>query len=150
MRVTAFENQRASGSNTRDVLNFFFFLGKLSRIVGPGLYFYIPLFERVLSRIDTRIITYTVPLQRGLTKDNVPVEVDAIVFYQVKDSRAAILSVDNYHDATQIEERHAIRDRVGKSKLDEMCMEGRSRMVFVPTEKTTGGIPGEIRSRKDQ
>ena len=217
-----------------------FFLGKLSRIVGPGLYFYIPLLERVLFRVDTRIITYTVPLQRGLTRDNIPVEVDAIVFYKVKDTEAAILNVDDYHEASQLGARTAIRDMVGKSQLDEllserdvigqrlrdhiddfvsrwgvtvisveikdvivskdledaiareaaaerekrarvklaeaetlaahsiieaskqyeghpiglqlrsmnmlyeMCMEGKSTMVFVPTEKTTGGMPGVI------
>lgn len=100
-----------------------FFLGRLSRIVGPGIYFYIPLLERVLFRVDCRIITYTVPLQCGLTKDNIPVEVDAIIFYKVKDTKAAILNVDDYHKATQLGGRSAIRDMVGKSQLDELLSE---------------------------
>ena len=66
-----------------------FFLGKFQAMIRLGLYFYIPILTRVLYQIDLRIITYTVPLQKGLTKDNIPVEVDAVVFYQVKDARAA-------------------------------------------------------------
>lgn len=97
-----------------------FFLGKFKSMAGPGLYLYIPLLTRILYRIDLRIITYIVPLQKGLTKDNIPVEVDAVVFYQVKDPRACILNVDNYHTATQLGARTAIRDMVGKSELDEL------------------------------
>lgn len=100
-----------------------FFLGKFHRMAKPGLYFYIPILTRVLYWIDMRIITYTVPLQQSLTKDNIPVEVDAIVFYQVKDPRACVLNVDNYHKATQLVSRTAIRDMVGKSQLDEMLAE---------------------------
>ncbi|QDT18597.1 SPFH domain-containing protein [Gimesia chilikensis] len=100
-----------------------FFLGKFYRMVEPGLYFYIPLVTRVLYRIDLRIITYTVPMQVGLTKDNIPVEVDAILFYQVMDPKACVLNVDNYHKATQLSARSSIRDMVGKSNLDELLAE---------------------------
>ena len=100
-----------------------FTLGRLSRIVGPGLYFYMPFIQSIYYRIDTRIITYTVPLQKGLTRDNIPVQVDAIVFYQVVDCRAAITKVDNFHKATQLSARSAIRDMVGKSQLDELLAE---------------------------
>ncbi|QDT78136.1 SPFH domain-containing protein [Gimesia maris] len=100
-----------------------FFLGRFYRMVEPGLYFYIPILTRVLFRIDLRIITYMVPMQEGLTKDNIPVEVDAVLFYQVVDPRACILNVDNYHHATQLGARTAIREMVGKSKLDELLAE---------------------------
>ena len=100
-----------------------FFLGKFSRMVPPGLYFYIPFLHRIFFHIDMQIITYTVPLQQGLTKDNIPVKVDAIVFYQVKDPKIAILNVDDYHKATQLSARTAIRDMVGKSQLDELLSE---------------------------
>lgn len=100
-----------------------FHLGKFSRMVGPGLYFYVPLLERVLFQIDKRIITYTTPLQRGLTRDNIPVDVDAVVFYRVDDERAAILNVDHYPETTQISVRTAVRDMVGKSTLDELLSE---------------------------
>ena len=97
-----------------------FFLGKLSRIVGPGIYFKIPILESVLYKIDTRIITYAAPLQKGLTKDNIPVEVDAVVFYRVKDVKEAILKVEDYHEATKLRSRSALRDLVGKSTLDQL------------------------------
>ena len=97
-----------------------FFLGKFHRMAEPGMYFYFPFLARVLYRIDLRIITYIVPLQKSLTKDNIPVEVDAVVFYQVADPKACILNVDNYHEATQLGARTAIRDMVGRSSLDEL------------------------------
>jgi regulator of protease activity HflC (stomatin/prohibitin superfamily) len=97
-----------------------FFLGRFSRMVEPGLYFYIPLLHRVYSRVDLRIISYNVPSQRGLTRDNIPVEVDAIMYYQVNDPKAAILNVDDYHRATQMSALSAIRDMVGKSNLDDL------------------------------
>lgn len=100
-----------------------FRLGRFHRMVEPGLYFYIPLVDWVYFRIDTRIETYTVPLQKGLTRDNIPVEVDAIVFYQVKDPKRAVLEVDDFHEATQLSARSAIRDMVGKSTLDELLSE---------------------------
>ena len=86
----------------------------------PGIYFYFPILARVLYRIDLRIITYIVPLQKSLTKDNIPVEVDAVVFYQVADPKACILNVDDYHQATQLGARTAIRDMVGRSLLAEL------------------------------
>ncbi len=100
-----------------------FFLGRFVRMVGPGIYFYVPLLHRVLARVDMRIITYTIPLQRGLTRDNIPVDVDAIVFYQVQDVKAAVLDVDNYHSATRLSARAAVRNMVGKSSLDELLSE---------------------------
>jgi regulator of protease activity HflC (stomatin/prohibitin superfamily) len=100
-----------------------FTLGRFSRIVGPGLYFYVPLLQSVKGMVDIRILTYTVPLQKGLTRDNIPVSVDAIIFYKVQTVKAAVLNVDNYHIATQMAARAAIRDMVGKSNLDELLSE---------------------------
>jgi hypothetical protein len=102
-----------------------FFLGRFARMVGPGLYFYIPLIERVLFKIDKRIITYVIPSQRALTKDNIPVDVDAAKQYEGQPIALALRSMN---------------------MLYEMCMEGRSTMVFVPTERAGAGMPGIIRS----
>jgi regulator of protease activity HflC (stomatin/prohibitin superfamily) len=55
-----------------------------------------------------------------LTKDNIPVEVDAVVFYWVNDPREAMLCVEDYHEATKLRARSALRDIVGKSTLDEL------------------------------
>ncbi len=100
-----------------------FTLGKFGWMAGPGIYFYVPLIQRVLYRIDKRIITYVIPCQRGLTRDNIPVDVDAVVFYRVEDEQAAMLKVDDYHEATQLSARTAVRDMVGKSTLDELLAE---------------------------
>ena len=87
------------------------------------MYFYVPLAQSVPVKLDTGIVTYTAPLQRGLTRDNVPVEADAVVFYQIADERAAMLEVDDFHNATQLPTRSAIRDMVGRSSLDELLAE---------------------------
>lgn len=100
-----------------------FTLGRFTKVIEPGLYFRIPFVQNIKRIVDTRIITYTVPLQKGMTKDNIPVEVDAIVFYKVVNVKQSVLSVDNYHQATQLSVRSAIRDMVGKSTLDELLSE---------------------------
>lgn len=100
-----------------------FTLGHFTKIIEPGFYLYFPIIQSVKHIVDIRIVTYTVPLQKGLTRDNVPVEVDAVVFYQVKNVKAAILKVDDYHQATQLAVRSSIRDMVGKSMLDELLSE---------------------------
>ena len=100
-----------------------FTLGRFTRVVGPGLYFYIPILQSPKQTVDLRIVTYTVPLQKGLTRDNIPVDVDAIVFYKVHNAKFAVLNVDNYREATQMAARAAIRDMVGKSNLDQLLSE---------------------------
>jgi regulator of protease activity HflC (stomatin/prohibitin superfamily) len=100
-----------------------FTLGRFTKVISPGFYVFIPLFQSVKHTIDMRIITYIVPLQKGLTRDNIPVEVDAIVFYRVQQPKSSILNVDNYHSATQLAVRSSIRDMVGKSNLDELLAE---------------------------
>lgn len=100
-----------------------FTLGRFKKMISPGFYVFVPLLQSVKHTIDMRIVTYVVPLQKGLTKDNIPVEVDAIVFYRVQSPKTAILNVDNYHSATQLAVRSSIRDMVGKSNLDELLSE---------------------------
>jgi regulator of protease activity HflC (stomatin/prohibitin superfamily) len=113
-----------------------FTLGRFTKVVKPGLHFLIPFLQSVKRVVDTRIITYMVPLQKGLTKDNIPVEVDAIVFYKVDDVRASVLNVDDYHRATQLSVRSAIRDMVGKSTLDELLSE-RDKIGDIVREHTS-------------
>jgi regulator of protease activity HflC (stomatin/prohibitin superfamily) len=100
-----------------------FTLGRFTKVIDPGFYVFIPLLQSVKYTLDMRIITYVVPLQKGLTRDNIPVEVDAIVFYRVHNPRKAILNIDNYHAGTQLAVRSSIRDMVGKSHLDELLCE---------------------------
>lgn len=98
-------------------------VGKFKRMAGPGLFLVIPLIDSVPYIIDLRIIPYNVPSQKTLTRDNVPVTVDAIVYYRVADPQAAVLKVEDYRKATQWGAAAVLRDLIGKSTLDEVLSE---------------------------
>lgn len=97
--------------------------GKYSRMGGPGMLFVVPLLDTVPYVLDLRIIPYDVPKQKTLTNDNIPVTVDAIVYYRIADPKAAILKVENYRKATQWGAATILRDIIGKSTLDQLLSE---------------------------
>jgi len=68
-------------------------------------------------------VTYDVPKQESLTKDNIPVTVDAIVYYKVADPEAAVLRIEDYHRATQLGAQTLLRDLIGKAHLDALLSE---------------------------
>ena len=72
-------------------------LGNYVGIIGPGLYFIMPLIDTTPIKVDTRVISTTFKAEKTLTKDNVPVDVDAILFWQVKLPEKAILEVQSYY-----------------------------------------------------
>jgi len=74
-------------------------LGKFQRLCGPGLFLIIPVIDTVSSWIDQRIITTPFKAEQTLTKDTVPVDVDAVVFWMVWNAERAALEVENYKDA---------------------------------------------------
>src|SRR5205823_2613734 len=76
-----------------------FRLGKLLGAKGPGLIFLIPVVDRMV-RMDLRVVTIDVPRQEVMTRDNVPVTVDAVVYFHVTDPQAAVVRVENYLRAT--------------------------------------------------
>ena len=78
-----------------------FRLGKLLRSKGPGLVLLIPIVDRMV-RVDLRVVTIDVPKQEMMTKDNVPVTVDAVLYFRVVDSEAAIVRVENFLMATSL------------------------------------------------
>ncbi len=94
--------------------------GKYVGLIGPGLYLIIPLIESTPVTIDTRVIGTAFKAEKTLTKDNVPVDVDAILFWQVKDPQRAILNVQSYYDSVLLASQTAMRDVIGKSVLAEM------------------------------
>jgi regulator of protease activity HflC (stomatin/prohibitin superfamily) len=98
-------------------------LGKFVGMKGPGLVFIWPLFQSVAFTVDMRLITYDVPKQKSLSTDNIPVTVDAIVYYRVADPQLATLQVENYHRATQLGAQSLLRDLIGKASLDELLSE---------------------------
>jgi regulator of protease activity HflC (stomatin/prohibitin superfamily) len=102
-------------------------LGHYRGLRGPGPFFIIPLAERVAYWIDTRIITTTFKAEKTLTKDTVPVDVEAVLFWKVKDAQKAALEVENYQSAISWASQTALREVIGKSELADM-LEGREKL----------------------
>jgi regulator of protease activity HflC (stomatin/prohibitin superfamily) len=96
-----------------------FRLGRLMPLRGPGLFFIIPGIDRA-TIIDLRVITLEVPPQEVITSDNVSVKVNAVIFFQVMDARAAITRVYNFMEATSQIAQTTLRSVLGQSSLDEL------------------------------
>jgi regulator of protease activity HflC (stomatin/prohibitin superfamily) len=102
-------------------------LGKYFGLKGPGPFFIIPLVDRVAYWIDLRIITTTFMAEKTLTKDTVPVDVEAVLFWKVVDSEKASLAVENYRTAISWASQTALREVIGKSMLADM-LENRAKL----------------------
>jgi regulator of protease activity HflC (stomatin/prohibitin superfamily) len=99
-----------------------FRLGKLSGTKGPGLIFLIPIVDRMV-KMDLRVVTIDVTRQELMTRDNVPVAVDAVVYFRVVDPESAIIRVENYLKATSLLSQTTLRSVLGQSELDELLSE---------------------------
>jgi regulator of protease activity HflC (stomatin/prohibitin superfamily) len=99
-----------------------FRLGKLSGTKGPGLIFLIPIVDRMV-KMDLRVVTIDVTRQELMTRDNVPVAVDAVVYFRVIDPEFAIIRVENYLKATSLISQTTLRSVLGQSELDELLSE---------------------------
>ena len=95
--------------------------------LGPGLFFIIPIIETVPYWIDTRVITSSFKAEKTLTKDTVPVDVDAVLFWKVVDPKKAALDVADYGSAISWASQTALRDVIGKTMLSDM-LEGRDKI----------------------
>jgi regulator of protease activity HflC (stomatin/prohibitin superfamily) len=95
-------------------------LGKFNRMTGPGPIFLLPFGIDRAYRVDTRIVTLDVPRQDMMTRDNVPVSVDAIVLFNVTDPRAAILNIENFMRTTSLIAQTTLRSTIGQCELDEL------------------------------
>ena len=96
-----------------------FRLGRLVGIKGPGLVFIVPIIDRVV-KLDLRTRIIDVQKQRIITKDNVTVDVDAVVYFRVTDSQKAIVEVQQYEVATGLLAQTTLRDILGTQSLDEL------------------------------
>lgn len=96
-----------------------FRLGKLLRAKGPGLVILIPLVDRMV-RVDLRVVTIDVPRQEMMTSDNVPVTVDAVLYFRVVDAEAAIVKVERFLTATSLLAQTTLRSVVGQAELDDL------------------------------
>lgn len=96
-----------------------FRLGRFSGLKGPGIFFIIPVIDRVIL-LDLRVFTIDVAKQVVITKDNVSVEVDAVIYYRVVEPEKAIIQVENYRLATSLLAQTTLRDVLGQIELDDL------------------------------
>jgi regulator of protease activity HflC (stomatin/prohibitin superfamily) len=94
-------------------------LGKYSRFKGPGIFFIIPFIEDVIKR-DMRVRTTTFTAERTLTKDNVPVNVDAVLFWQIKDAKKSVTVIQDYYGSIVKASMTTMRDIIGQTDLATM------------------------------
>jgi len=102
-------------------------LGKFRALEGPGLFFIIPLIDTIPYWIDTRVLTSSFKAEKTLTKDTVPVDVDAVLFWKIFDPEKAALAVADYQSAIGWASQTALRDVIGKTMLSDM-LEGRDKI----------------------
>jgi regulator of protease activity HflC (stomatin/prohibitin superfamily) len=102
-------------------------LGRFRALKGPGLFLIIPIVDTVPYWIDLRVITTSFKAERTLTKDTVPVDVDAVLFWKVIDPEKAALNVADYRSAISWAAQTALRDVIGKTLLSDM-LEGREKI----------------------
>jgi regulator of protease activity HflC (stomatin/prohibitin superfamily) len=98
-------------------------LGRYTGLRGPGLFWIIPGIDKIPSIISTRIQTYSFRSEQSLTRDNVPVSVDAVLFFRVIDVEKTILEVEHYQAATQWVAQTTLREVTGQVELDELLAE---------------------------
>jgi regulator of protease activity HflC (stomatin/prohibitin superfamily) len=102
-------------------------LGRFQTLRGPGLFVIVPIVDVVANWIDTRVITSTFKAEKTLTRDTVPVDVDAVLFWRVVDPRRAAIDVADYRSAISWAAQTALRDVIGKTMLSDM-LEGREKI----------------------
>ena len=97
-------------------------LGKVNRIVGPGLYVTIPIIEHGTIRVDQRVIATPFGAEKTLTADLVPVGIDAVLYWIVRDAEEACTEVEDYFMAVTLLAQTAMREAVGRSSLAEVAV----------------------------
>jgi len=99
-----------------------FMLGRFWKVKGPGLILIIPGVQQMV-RVDLRTLVLDVPTQDVISRDNVSVKVNAVVYYRVLDAQKAIIQVEDYHSATSQLAQTTLRAVLGKHELDDMLAE---------------------------
>ncbi|HCL00259.1 MAG TPA: hypothetical protein DHW42_09180 [Candidatus Marinimicrobia bacterium] len=103
-----------------------FRLGRMIGAKGPGLFLIIPFIDKMV-KVSLRTVVYDVPVQDIITKDNVSVQVNAVVFFRVMEPTKAIVEVENYFDATSQLAQTTLRSILGQAELDEL-LSGREKI----------------------
>jgi len=97
-------------------------LGKFNGLKGPGVILVFPVMDTVRF-VDTRLLTLDIPHQQVITRDNVPVRVDGVIFFQVRDPERAVITVQDYRFAVSQYAQASLRDVIGSMTLDELLSE---------------------------
>jgi regulator of protease activity HflC (stomatin/prohibitin superfamily) len=128
-----------------------FRLGKYKRTIGPGVVYVLPIFEKS-QKVDLRIVTADIPRQEVITRDNIPVLANTVVYFKVEKPSDAIIKIENYAYAVRQYTQAALRDVVGNMELDSVLTErdkiATSIRELVDQETTEWGI--DIKSIKIQ
>jgi regulator of protease activity HflC (stomatin/prohibitin superfamily) len=98
-----------------------FRLGRLQGAKGPGIFFIIPIVDRMI-KVDLRVVTLDIPTQEAITRDNVTVSVNAVAYFRVIDPNDAIVQVEDYNRATWQIAQTSLRSVLGQSDLDELLI----------------------------
>ena len=120
-----------------------FRVGKYSSIKGPGMFFIIPMIDEIRV-VDTRILTMDIPKQQVITKDNVPVSINGVLYFLVSNPELAVVKVQNYTYAISQYAQAALRDVIGGMTFDELLAEreqiGKSIEASVEKESKEWGL----------
>lgn len=114
-------------------------LGRYVGLKGPGLIYLVPLIDRAPIKISTRLDTIQFRTESTLTRDNVPVNVDSVLYMKPVDLEKAVLAVENYYQATQLASQTTLREVIGKVSLNELLAEREkvgARLREIIDEKT--------------
>jgi regulator of protease activity HflC (stomatin/prohibitin superfamily) len=109
-----------------------FMLGRFYKVKGPGLVLVIPVLQQMV-RVDLRIVVMDVPSQDVISRDNVSVKVNAVVYFRVIDPDKAIIQVANYYEATSQLAQTTLRSVLGKHELDDMLAEREKLNIDIQT-----------------
>jgi regulator of protease activity HflC (stomatin/prohibitin superfamily) len=108
--------------------------GKLSSVKGPGLFVILPIIDSITAVIDERIQTTGFNAEQALTRDTVPVNVDAIVFWHVHDAQRAALNITDYRGAVERVAQTSLREMIGSSMLSALLSERKAADELLRTE----------------
>jgi regulator of protease activity HflC (stomatin/prohibitin superfamily) len=117
-----------------------FRLGKYKDIRGPGLFLIVPVIDQV-RMVDTRVLAVNIPKQQVITRDNVPVTIDGVLFFRVANAAEAIIMVQDYRFVVAQYAQTSLRDVIGQMTLDQLLTEREqiARAIEAHVEKDTKG-----------
>jgi regulator of protease activity HflC (stomatin/prohibitin superfamily) len=122
-----------------------FRLGKFSGMKGPGLFTIVPLIDQI-RMVDTRVLTANFPQQQVITRDNVPVTIDGVLFFRVDNAAEAIITVQDYRYMITQYAQTSLRDVIGQMTLDQLLTEREeiAKSIASHVEKDTKGWGLEV------